>query len=103
MWWLKKANVILKMLMQKGCISRCVESRSHKYWCHCTLPWLDLKRSSVQFWPPQFRKDVGKVEQVQHNAMELIRKLKTMSYEDGAGMLNGRAWTNGYQFQQRRF
>ena len=43
---------------------------------------------SVQFWSPYMRKDVIKLEKVQHRATKLIPALRNKSYEDRLRDLN---------------
>ncbi|CAM4582215.1 unnamed protein product [Caretta caretta] len=65
----KKANGIL------GCISRGIASRSSTL----VRPHLEY---CVQFWAPQYKKDVEKLQRIQQRATKMIRGLEHMSYEE---------------------
>ncbi|PKU40348.1 hypothetical protein llap_9347 [Limosa lapponica baueri] len=73
----QKANCIL------GCIKRRVASRS---WVVILPLYSALVRLHLEYCvhlrSPQHRKDMGLLEQVQRNAMKMIRGLEHLSYED---------------------
>ena len=73
----KKTNSIL------GSIARSIESRSREVIIplHFALvrPHLEY---GVQFWAPQFQKDIDKLERVQRRATGMVEGLASMTYKE---------------------
>ncbi|KAK4811083.1 hypothetical protein QYF61_016369 [Mycteria americana] len=72
-----KANQML------GCIHRGITSRDRDVIIplYSALVRLHLEYC-VQFWSPQFKKDVDRLERVQRRAMKMIKELENLSYEE---------------------
>ncbi|TRZ11903.1 hypothetical protein HGM15179_015208 [Zosterops borbonicus] len=76
-WWPRRPSGIL------ACTRNCVASRTKavivsRYWALVTTH----VESCVQFWVPQFRKDIDMLEHVQRRAVEMVEGLEDKSDEE---------------------
>ena len=66
-----------------GCIARSIESRAKEF---IIPPYSTLVRPHleycVQFWTPQFKKYIDKLEHVQRRATRMVEGLDSMFYKE---------------------
>ncbi|KAF7235562.1 Cytosolic carboxypeptidase 4, partial [Varanus komodoensis] len=74
--------VVKRVNATRGCIARSVASRSREVLVplYITLVHPQLEYC-VQFWVPHYRKDIARLESVQHRATRLVASLQGMPYE----------------------
>ncbi|GAB0181345.1 trafficking protein particle complex subunit 9 [Grus japonensis] len=89
-----KANWIL------GCIRRGIAGRDRdviiRFYSALVRPHLEY---CVQFWSPQFKKDVDRLERIQKNAMKMIKGLEKLRHEEGVrSLLRGEEKAQGRSY-----